>query len=426
MSEDGNVNSAGAVLNGITSAIPVRRLQEPEVVRLRPAMYVGSTDVHGLHQLVYNLVSIGVHEFLNAFADKIDVVIQPDDTIIIIDNGHGLPVEWQSAEQKSLLELLMTNFAVSDRFNSGEYKLFWWGNYCKGAVVVNSLSTWMRVENCRNGRVYTQDYAKGVPTSPVHLADSDPTAQGTVIYFKADSEIFETTDYQYSILAEWFRELCYLLHGLKIRFADERAGQEAETLFHFEDGISALVRDLNRDQAALHPLFYVADTIEKTVVEVALQYTTRPTELVLTFVNAWKMVDGGTPVAGFYAALTRTLKNYARKNSILSPDIDRLRAADVRHGLTAVINVRVINPHYNSSMHNNLSNPEVQGHVQQVVGRALTQFLYKSPEDARKIIAHCVAAAQTRKVRCDARRVALTRQAQHRARRGRRVTLLLP
>ncbi len=382
----------------------IRVLKGLEAVRVRPGMYIGSTDQRGLHHLVYEIVDNSVDEAVIGAADHIDVVIRADGTVMVSDNGRGIPVDINHEEGKSALELVMTVLHAGGKFDSESYKTSS-GLHGVGASVVNALSDWVRVEVRRNGKVYAQEYARGVPTGEVAQVGEEPGGRGTRTFFRADAQIFETTDYDYDFLAQRFREMCYLTKGLEIRFVDERDSQERETTFYFEGGIYSLVRHMNRRRTVLTKPFYVGRTIEKTGVEVAMQYNDSYTESVFAFANNINTIDGGTHITGFRSALTRTLNEYARKNSILKENEANLSADDVREGLTAIVSVKVVNPQFVSQTKDKLGNAEVRGHVETVMADALNQFLEENPSDARKIIEKCLMAARARDAARKAREV---------------------
>ncbi len=385
-------------------ASSIRVLKGLEAVRVRPGMYIGSTDQRGLHHLVYEIVDNSVDEAVIGAADHIDVVIRADGTVMVSDNGRGIPVDINHEEGKSALELVMTVLHAGGKFDSESYKTSS-GLHGVGASVVNALSDWVRVEVRRNDKVYAQEYERGVPTGEVALVGEEPGGRGTRTFFRADAQIFETTDYDYEFLAQRFREMCYLTKGLEIRFVDERAEQERETTFYFEGGIYSLVRHMNRRRTVLTKPFYVGRTIEKTGVEVAMQYNDSYSESVFAFANNINTIDGGTHITGFRSALTRTLNDYARKNTILKENEANLSADDVREGLTAIVSVKVVNPQFVSQTKDKLGNAEVRGHVETVMADALNQFLEENPSDARKIIEKCLMAARARDAARKAREV---------------------
>jgi DNA gyrase subunit B len=401
----------------------IRVLKGLEAVRLRPGMYIGSTDQRGLHHLVYEIVDNSLNQALIGTADRIDVIIGADGVVMVGDNGPGIPVEMHPFEQKPVLELLMTQILTGRGFDVDRWmgqhgaiaeeetelpkgkksalirnKTSSW-RYGVGAPVVNALSEWMRVEVRYEGKVYAQEYERGVPKGPVAVVGEDLNGRGTTTSFKVDPTILQTTNYDQNVLVERFRELCYLTRGLTIHFVDERVGREREERFCFPDGIRSWVEHLNRDRHVLHAPFYVSRTIKETDVEVALQYNDSDIETIRTYVNNLFTSEGGTHLAGFQAALTRTLNNYAKKNGCFRGQDGPLTGDDVRAGLTAVISVGVVQPRFVYATTNKLGNAEVRGHVQSAVGPALMQFLEENPNDARKIVENCLATARGRVAR---------------------------
>lgn len=381
--EDEQPPAAAPVAIPAYSATSIRVLKGVEAVRVRPGMYIGSTDQRGLHHLVYEIVDNSVEEALAGEANHIDVTIRADGAVMVRDNGRGISVDVDPSDGKSGLEVVMTTL----------------GLHRIGATVVNALSSWARAEVRRNGKIYAQNYAQGVACGPVEIIGTDPTGRGTTTYFQADPTIFQTIDYDYEILAVRFREICYLIRSLMISFVDQRAGRERESSIHYEEGIRAWVCELNRDHNVLHPLFYVGRTVEQTEIEVALQYNDTSAEWVESFANQIKTVEGSTHMIGFRSALTDTLNNYARKNGLLKKAEASLARQDTRSGLTAIIRVNMPDPYFVGCLKGSLGNPEARDQVQYVVTEALEQFLAAHPAEARRIIEHCRAAAQARAMR---------------------------
>ena len=405
MSVDKDVVAAGTpAASHEYGASSIRVLKGLEAVRVRPGMYIGSTDQRGLHHLVYEIVDNSVDEAVMGAADHIDVVIRADGVVMVSDNGRGIPVDINQEEKKSGLELVMTVLHAGGKFDSESYKTSS-GLHGVGASVVNALSDWVRVEVRRDGKIYAQEYKFGVPPRPVAPVGEDPTGRGTTTYFRADATIFDTVEYDYDFLAQRFREMCYLTRGLELTFIDQRPDHERETTFYFEGGIYSLVRHMNRRRVVLTKPFYVSRTVEKTGVEVAMQYNDSYTESVFAFANNINTIDGGTHITGFRSALTRTLNDYARKSGILKENEANLSADDVREGLTAIVSVKVVNPQFVSQTKDKLGNAEVRGHVESVVADALQQFLEENPADGRKIIDKCLMAARARDAARKAREV---------------------
>jgi DNA gyrase subunit B len=385
-------------------ASSIRKLKGLEAVRTRPGMYIGSTDQRGLHHLVYEIVDNSVDEAVAGFASHIDVVIGTDGTVTVRDDGRGIPVDMHAEEKKSALELVMTELHAGGKFDNTTYKTSS-GLHGVGASVVNALSSWMRVEVRRDGKIYAQEYAMGVPKRPVKVVGEDGSGTGTTTMFRADPTMFETVEYDYDFLAQRFREMCYLTRGLEITFRDERPGSEQELTFYFEGGIYSLVRHMNKRRTVIHRPFYVHRKVDKTGIEIALQYNDSYTESVYAFANNINTIDGGTHMTGFRSALTRTLNDYARKNNLLKENEVNLTADDVREGLTAIISVKIVDPQFVSQTKDKLGNAEVKGQVESVMGDAFGAFLEENPQDARKIIEKCLMAARARDAARKAREV---------------------
>ena len=388
-------------------------LEGLKAVRRRPGMYIGNTDVYGLHHMVYELVDNSVDEALAGHCDRIQVTIHADSSVTVSDNGRGIPVDLQPQLKKSALEVVMTVLHAGGKFGGGGYKVSS-GLHGVGASVVNALSEWMRVEVRKDGGLYVQEYMEGVPLDPVKRVSDTIEPNGTTVTFMADRSIFTTVDYSFDTLAQRFREMAYLTKGLSITLVDERpgVGNEREWTFYFEGGIVSFVRHLNLSRVPLHARpFYVERRIGETSVEVALQYNDSFAESVYTFANNINTVDGGTHLSGFRSALTRSLNDYARKAGILKDTDANLTGDDVREGLTAVVSVKVLDPQFESQTKNKLNNAEVGPAVQSVVNAGLDQFLSENPTDGRRIIEKCLTAARAREAARKARELVIRKSA---------------
>jgi DNA gyrase subunit B len=388
-------------------------LEGLKAVRRRPGMYIGNTDVYGLHHMVYELVDNSVDEALAGHNDRICVTIHADSSVTVSDNGRGIPVDLQPQLQKSALEVVMTVLHAGGKFGGGGYKVSS-GLHGVGASVVNALSEWMRVEVRKDGGLFRQEYVEGVPLAPVErVADTDEP-NGTTISFMADQSIFTTIEYSFDTLAQRFREMAYLTKGLSITLIDERpgVGDEREWTFYFEGGIVSFVRHLNLSRVPLHGRpFYVERRVRDVAIEVALQYNDSFAESVYTFANNINTVDGGTHLSGFRSALTRSLNDYARKVGMLKDSDPNLSGDDVREGLTAVVSVKVLDPQFESQTKNKLNNAEVGPAVQSVVNSGLDQFLSENPTDGRRIIEKCLTAARAREAARRAREAVIRKSA---------------
>jgi DNA gyrase subunit B len=388
-------------------------LEGLKAVRRRPGMYIGNTDVYGLHHMVYELVDNSVDEALAGHNDRIEVTIHADSSVTVSDNGRGIPVDLQPQMQKSALEVVMTVLHAGGKFGGGGYKVSS-GLHGVGASVVNALSEWMRVEVRKDGGLYVQEYVEGVPVDPVQRVADTPAHNGTTITFMADRSIFTSIDFSYETLTQRFREMAYLTKGLSITLIDERPGpgDEREWTFYFEGGIVSFVRHLNLSREPLHPRpFYVERRVRDVAIEVALQYNDSFAESVYTFANNINTVDGGTHLSGFRSALTRSLNDYARKVGMLKDSDPNLSGDDVREGLTAVVSVKVLDPQFESQTKNKLNNAEVGPAVQTAVNAGLDQFLSENPTDGRRIIEKCLTAARAREAARKAREAVIRKSA---------------
>jgi DNA gyrase subunit B len=399
-------------LPGDYTGANIEVLEGLKAVRKRPGMYIGNTDLYGLHHMVYELVDNSVDEALAGYCDAIEVVIHPDSSVTVSDDGRGIPVDLQPQLRKSALEVVMTVLHAGGKFGGGGYKVSS-GLHGVGASVVNALSEWMRVEVRKDGGRYVQEYMEGVPLDPVKRVGDTSEPNGTTITFMADRSIFTTIDYSFDTLAQRFREMCYLTKGLTITLIDRRPGPDdaREFTFYFEGGIVSFVRHLNLSRVPLHKPFYVDRRVADTRIEVALQYNDSFAESVYTFANNVNTVDGGAHLSGFRSALTRSLNDYARKAGLLKDADPNLSGEDVREGLTAVVSVKVLDPQFESQTKNKLNNAEVGPAVQTVVNAGLDQFLSESPNDGRRIIEKCLTAARAREAARKARELVIRKSA---------------
>ncbi|MFN8539665.1 MAG: DNA topoisomerase (ATP-hydrolyzing) subunit B [Thermomicrobiales bacterium] len=385
------------------SAIQV--LEGLEAVRKRPGMYIGSTDSRGFHHLVWEVVANSVDESMAGYCNEIVVTIHKDGWITNVDNGRGIPVDEQSKMKKSALEVVMTVLHAGGKFGGGGYQVSG-GLHGVGVSVVNALSERLIVEVRRDGGVYSQEYKRGKPLAKVRriaeIAPSDPYQHGTTTKWLADAEIFETSDYNFDMIAERFRETCYLTKGLRIKLVDERT--DRETAYYFEGGIVSFVRHLNRNRNVVHPRpFYVQKQVGNYNIEVSLQYNDSYGESVHSFANNINTVDGGTHVSGFRSALTRILNEYARKTSLLKEKDANLSGEDVREGLTAIISVKLPEAQFEGQTKGKLGNADMAGAVQTTVAEGLAVFLEENPSAGKRIIEKCLTAARAREAARNAR-----------------------
>jgi DNA gyrase subunit B len=377
----------------------IQVLEGLEAVRRRPGMYIGSTDVRGLHHLIYEIVDNSVDEALAGYCNRITVTVQKDNSVTVEDNGRGIPVETHSKTGKSALETVMTILHAGGKFGGGGYKVAS-GLHGVGASAVNALSSWLRVDVRRNGKVYRQEYRIGVPTGPVEEVGT-ATDTGSTTTFLADKAIFNSLEYNFDVLLQRFRETAYLTKGLSIVARDERA--DREHTFYFEGGIVSFVRHLNRTRVPLHKPLYIEKQVNSTVIEVALQYNDGYAETVFSFANNVNTVDGGTHLTGFRSGVTRTLNDYARKTNLLKEAEANLSGEDVREGLTAIVSVKLTEPQFESQTKAKLGNAEVRTQVESVMGEGLTAWLEQNPAEAKKIIEKCLTSARAREAARQAR-----------------------
>jgi len=364
-------------------------------------MYIGSTDIRGLHHLIYEVVDNAVDEALAGFCTHIEVTILPDNSVKVVDNGRGIPVDIHPQTGKPALEVVMTTLHSGAKFGSGSYKVAS-GLHGVGVSAVNALSEWLEVEVKRGGFIYRQRYERGKPVTPVEkVGRTKDSATGTTVHFLPDKEIFREINYKFETLAQRFREMAFLTKGLTIKFRDERTDQEMT--FYFEGGILSFIRYLNRNRSPLHPPFYLEKTVNGTLIEIALQYTDEFSESVFTFANNINTVDGGTHLTGFRSALTRTLNEYARKQGLLKESDPNLTGEDVREGLTAIISVKLPEPQFESQTKAKLGNPEVKSQVEAVMSESFSRWLEENPKDARAIIEKCLTTLRAREAARKAR-----------------------
>jgi DNA gyrase subunit B len=382
------------------TAADIQVLDGIEAVRMRPSMYIGSTDQRGLNHLVHEIVDNSIDEAMAGCCDRIDVVIHKDCVVTVADNGRGIPVEIHSVTNVSALETVMTTLHAGAKFGGRSYKVSG-GLHGVGGSVVNALSAWLKVDVRRDGRLYTQEYVRGVPKEPVkRVGKAEGT--GTTVSFLADEQIFEKIDYSFDVLVQSFREMAYLNKGVEICLRDERS--DDEKCFCFEGGIISFVRYLNRKRVTLQPApLYVSKMVDSTSVECALQYNDGFTETALSFANCINTADGGTHLTGFRSALTRVLNDYARKYKVLKDSDPNLTGEDVREGLTAIISVKVTAPQFEGQTKARLGNAEVKSQVESVVAEGLAFYLEEHPSEAKRVVDKCLTAARAREAARKAR-----------------------
>ena len=387
--------------NGQYDAAQIQVLEGLEAVRKRPGMYIGSTGAKGLHHLVYEVVDNSIDEALAGYCKMIHVTIQKDNSIMVEDDGRGMPVDKHPKLGIPAVEVIHTVLHAGGKFGGGGYKVSG-GLHGVGASVVNALSTHMEVEIKRNGKIYRQCYEKGKTVSKLEvIGESKKTGSKTT--FWPDPEIFETTVFDFATLEHRLREMAFLNKGIKIIFKDEREGQKRSETFHYEGGIKEFVKFQNQNKTPLHPdIIYFEISKENCEVEVAMQYTDGYSELILGYANNINTTDGGTHIVGFKSALTRVFNDYGKKSKILKEN-DVLSGEDVREGLTAIVSVKLSEPQFEGQTKAKLGNPEIRGFVETSTNENLTAFLEENPAQAKIIVEKCIRAARAREAARKAR-----------------------
>tara|TARA_Y100000996_G_scaffold406379_1_gene382650 strand:+ start:1251 stop:3191 length:1941 start_codon:yes stop_codon:yes gene_type:complete len=397
------------------SADDIQVLEGMEAVRKRPGMYIGSTDQRGLHHLIYEIVDNSVDEFMGGFCTEVSITIQKDGSVLVQDNGRGIPVDIQSQTGLTALETVMTVLHAGGKFGGKAYAVSG-GLHGVGASVVNALSSSLQAEVVRDGNIHTQTYSRGITQTEI-TTEVAPEGRitGTTVSFMPDTDIFGELVYDFNILMNRFREMAYLNKGLQITFKSDwhtSKWPNHELTFYFDGGISSFVRGLNQKRNVLHenPI-YVEDFIEGTSVEVALQYNETYTESVYAFANCINTEDGGTHVTGFRAALTRAINDYARKEKFLKDSEPNLAGEDTREGLTAVISLKIQEPQFEGQTKNKLGNPEARTQVESVLGDKLKTFLEDNPKEAKTIIDKCMTSQRAREAARKARDLIIRKNA---------------
>ena len=380
----------------------IQGLEGLEAVRKRPGMYIGSTGPRGLHHLVYEIVDNSIDEALAGFCDEIKVTIHADNSITVEDNGRGMPVDNHPKMGIPAVEVIHTVLHAGGKFGGGGYKVSG-GLHGVGASVVNALSTRMEVEIKRNGRIYKQEYAKGKTVTPLKEV-GNARKTGSKSTFWPDPEIFDETEYDYETLERRLREMAFLNKGIKITLKDEREGKKQEETFHYEGGLKEFVKHLNTNKEPLHQDIIYFEVMDKErEVEVAMQYTDRYSEMLLSYANNINTTEGGFHMVGFKTALTRIINDYARKNKLLKENDDALSGEDVREGLTAIVSVKLTEPQFEGQTKTKLGNSEMRGFVETATAENVTAFLEENPTQAKIIIDKCLRAARAREAARKAR-----------------------
>lgn len=377
-------------------ASQIQVLEGLEAVRMRPGMYIGSTAKEGLHHLVWEIVDNSIDEALAGFASHIKVFIEADNSITVVDDGRGIPVDIQAKTGRPAVETVFTVLHAGGKFGGGGYKVSG-GLHGVGSSVVNALSTQLDVRVYKNGQIHYQEFKRGAVVADLEVIGTTDVT-GTTVHFTPDPEIFtETTQFDYNVLAKRIQELAFLNRGLKISITDKRSGMEQEEHFHYEGGIGSYVEFLNdKKDVIFETPIYTDGELEGIAVEVAMQYTTSYQETVMSFANNIHTHEGGTHEQGFRAALTRVINDYAKKNKILKENEDNLTGEDVREGLTAVISVKHPNPQFEGQTKTKLGNSEVVKTTNRLFSEAFQRFLLENPQVARKIVEKGILASKAR------------------------------
>ncbi|MCI5827328.1 MAG: DNA topoisomerase (ATP-hydrolyzing) subunit B [Lachnospiraceae bacterium] len=382
----------------------IQILEGLEAVRKRPGMYIGSTSSRGLHHLVYEIVDNSVDEALAGYCKNIEVIINPGNTITVIDDGRGIPTGINHKTGKPAVEVVFTVLHAGGKFGGGGYKVSG-GLHGVGASVVNALSNWLEVEIFREGKIFKQRYERGKVMYPLEISGTcEPEKTGTKVTFEPDDTIFEETEYDFDILKQRLRETAFLTKGLRIVLRDERGEEPVERDFHYAGGIKEFVTYLNKSKEALYPdVIYCEGQRDKVYVEVAFQHNDSYTDGTYSFVNNIITPEGGTHLAGFRNAITKTFNNYAKLNKILKENDPPLSGEDIREGLTAIISIKIEEPQFEGQTKQKLGNSEARGAVDSVVSEQLTYYLEQNPSVAKTICEKSLLAQRAREAARKAR-----------------------
>ena len=376
------------------SADQIQVLEGLSAVRRRPGMYIGSTDITGLHHLVWEVVDNSIDEAMAGFCNQIDVFICKDGSVSVEDNGRGIPVDKHKKTGKSALETVMTILHSGGKFGEGGYKVSG-GLHGVGISVVNALSVKTIVEVYRDGKIHMQEYCRGDAKGELEVTGKTDK-RGTKVNFYPDKEIFDAVEFNFQTIINRLRQQAYLTKGVAISLVDERCGTQKKYCFYFEGGVKSYVQHLNKNKETIGSVFYVEKEVPEGMVEVSLQYNNSFQETIYTFANNIHTIDGGMHLTGFKAALTRTVNNYARKAEILKEKDENLVADDVREGLTAIISVKLPDPQFEGQTKGKLGNAEMRAAVETVFGDAFAEYFEENPADARGIVGKCHLAARAR------------------------------
>jgi DNA gyrase subunit B len=396
------------------TAKDIQVLEGLQAVRVRPGMYIGSTDQRGLHHLIYEILDNSVDEAMAGFCTRVDISIDKTGLITITDDGRGIPVDLHPATGKSGLETVMTTLHAGGKFGGGAYKVTG-GLHGVGGSVVNALSGYLRAEVQRDGWRYYQEFSQGRPTGEI-VKEKKTKFHGTTISFRPDPKIFPIIEYDFDVLVSHFKEIAYLNKGLQIYFVshwheDHRKG-DIERTYYFDGGIANLVRNINRNRTAIQKVpFYYQKAVDDTDVEVAVQYNDGYNETVFSFANCINTQEGGTHLTGFRSALTRVINDYIKRQGLVKDDHPNLIGDDVREGLAAVISVKLTNPQFEGQTKTKLGNAEVRSIVESVVSEGLSRYLEENPVDSKQLLEKCLTSQRAREAAKRARELVIRKNA---------------
>lgn len=381
-------------MNSEYNASHIQVLDGIEHVRKRPGMYIGTTDIDGLHHCIYEVVDNSIDEALAGFCTEIEVILHNDGYIEVTDNGRGIPVDIHEQTGVSALEVVMTKLNAGGKFDKNSYKISG-GLHGVGVSVVNSLSENLKAYVYKNGKIYFQEYKRGVAVEPIKVI-GETEKRGTTVLFKPDKEIFKDINPHYDVLAHRLRELSFLNKGIQITLIDKREKTEKKAVYKFDGGVVSFVEFIDKSKKPLHKTIYIACQRDGIEVEIAMEYSNSYNEVLYSFVNSINTTEGGTHVSGFRAALTRTLNDFMKRLNLQKKNVDRLEGDDCREGLTAIIAVKMPFPQFEGQTKTRLGNSEVKGLVETIVNDELTRFFEENPEVAKIVIEKAILAYEAR------------------------------